>query len=194
MKPWWPQIRAGLVALAIAVGLLDGCPMPSGSEEKRYLKEYLGPQPAAAVDAADRVRVRLLQPFRIIGDLGNLRQRWILFSGAPRKRYRMWIDARTGPDEAWETLYRAQDDDHAFLDDQLSYRRIRGAWSPRGSGGPRGAYPSFATWIAREIFARDARYREVRVQMEQFEIAEGGGARGTGVFVYPLLRSREETQ
>jgi len=188
---WWPPLRAGLIALVIAVGLLDGCPMPSGSEEQKYLREYVGPGAVRAVDATDRVRKTLLRPFRFIGSLGNLRQRWKLFAGAPRKRYRMWIEARTAPTASWELLYRPQDDEHEYLGDELAYRRVRGAWNPRGSGGPRGAYASFATWVAKAIFAREARFREVRVQMERIEIDEGGGWHGTGVFAYPMPRKRE---
>lgn len=187
---YWREIRAGLVALVIAVGLLDGCPIPSRAE-RPVMKRRLSPGMVAAVDQLDEVRRELLRPFRKIGELAGLRQRWKLFSGASRNRFRMHIEARRDPSSAdWELLYRPLDDEHDFMHEQLEYRRVRGAWNPSTSYGPRGGYGPFATWIANRVFALDPGYVEVRIQMEKMKIGPHGGITGTGEMVHPQWRRR----
>jgi hypothetical protein len=190
VKRWWPAIRASLIALAIALGLADGCPTP----EPRARKQ-MSPSIAHLFDDVDKARARFLHPFWKLdftkfNELVKAHQRWNLFAGASKDRYRMWIEARTGGKGEWELLYRVYDDDHDFLADQLAYRRMRGAWAPRGSRGPRGAYPAFASWVAREVFAKWPEYTEVRIQMEKVKIGARGGATWTGEFTYPMVRTR----
>lgn len=189
---YWREIRAGLVALVIAVGLLDGCPIPSAGE-RPVMKRRLTPGMVEAVDALDEVRRELLRPFRRVGELAGLRQRWKLFSGASRNRFRMHIEARRD-DGDWELLFRPLDDDHDFMADEIHYRRVRGAWNPSTSYGPRGGYGPFATWIAEEIFALDPAYVEVRVRMEKVVIGPHGGSRGTGELVHPQWRKRPRSR
>ncbi len=181
----WPAIRAGLIALAIVVGLLDGCPVPSPSE-RPVMEARLAPELVAAIDTLDGVRQTLLRPFRAIGDTARLRQRWKLFSGANRRRFRMQIEARTGPGAAWELLYRALDDEHAFLAGPIEYRRVRGAWNPHSRTGPRVGYPAFVRWVAGEVFERRPQYTEVRVRQQRIVIGRRGGYRGTGEIAHDL--------
>lgn len=185
MTTVWPKIRAGLIALAIFVGLLEGCPVPN-KEQEQHMPDAV----VSTLHALDDTRVDLLRPFKWIGDLSFVHQRWKLFAGANKKRYRMSVDA-LGPD-GWVTLYRPLDDEHTFMEDQLAYRRMRGSWAPRGLQGPRGAYQHFVRWIAREVFASDPRWTEVRVQMEEVRIGDSGDWHGTGKFVYPMGWRRED--
>jgi hypothetical protein len=97
----WAAIRAGLIALAIAVGLLDGLPIPAHSE-RPTMEKRLTPGMVKVVDAIDEVRLEMLEPFRPIGDTFRVRQRWTLFAGASSRRFRMQIEARTGPTAAHE--------------------------------------------------------------------------------------------
>jgi hypothetical protein len=176
--------------LAILIGILEGLPMPNGRERTK-MKERFGPGWVAVVVEIDETRGAIIEPFSPIFELAGLRQRWKLFSGASKNRFRMWIEARRDlrVDE-WELLYRPLDDDHAWYADQLEYRRVRGAWNPSTSYGPRGGYGPFVTWIAGEAFARDPGYVEVRVRMEKVRIGPHGGITASGELVHPMWRRR----
>lgn len=164
MIRWWPAARATLVTLAMVLGLVDGCPLKVAGKRE------------------------VLEPFRVVTETAKFQQRWSMFRGAPPSRYRLLVEARAGADAPWELLFRAGDDDGP-LTDKLTYRRVRGAWNPSGSKPPRGAYPSFASWVAREIFAMDARYTEVRVHFERVLLSRGVET-GTGELVYEQRRRR----
>lgn len=187
---YWREIRAGLILLVIVVGLLDGLPIPA-AHERPAMKRRVSPAYVAVIDKIDRTRKTVLEPFRPIAELAGLRQRWKLFSGASRNRFRMTIDARRdlGKDE-WELLYRPLDDAHAYRAEQLEYRRVRGAWNPSTSYGPRSGYGPFTTWIARQVFADDPGYVEVRVRMEKVRIGPRGGITPSGELVHPQWRRR----
>jgi hypothetical protein len=187
VKRWWPSVRAALIAVAIVLGLADGFPSPEPRVNKQMDPTWL-----SVVNAVDAVRKQILKPFKPFSVLVRAHQKWNLFAGASKDRYRMWIEARTGPDAPWDVLYRVYDDEHDFLADQMAYRRMRGAWAPRGSRGPRGAYPAFACWVAREVFARWPDYVEVRIQMERVKVGPRGGATWTGEFTYPIARTRAQ--
>lgn len=185
---YWREIRAALIALVIAVGLADGCPLPT-PRDRPVMKQRLGPGAVAAVDAIDRVRYKALTPFRPIGELTQLRQRWKLFSGASRNRYRMHIEARRDlTRDDWVLLYRPLDDEHDFLTDELEYRRVRGTWNPSTTYGPRGGYGPFATWVADRVFAHDPTFVEVRVRMQKVRIGPHGGITPSGEFIHPQWR------
>jgi hypothetical protein len=181
---WWPPIRAALVALALVLGLADGCPTPEARARKHMSKGAV-----SFFDGVDKWRGKVLKPFKPFSELVRAHQKWNLFAGASKDRYRMWIEARTGPDGEWEILYRVYDDEHDWMADQFAYRRMRGAWAPRGSRGPRGAYSGFCSFVAREVF-RDPQYNEVRVSMEKVKIGDRGGATFTGELTYQQTRTR----
>jgi hypothetical protein len=184
------EVRAGLIGLAIALGLLDGCPIPNASE-RPAMERRVGPRTVAAVDALDGVRQVLLRPFRPLAELAGLRQRWKLFAGASRLRFRMSVEARTSlTTDAWQLIYRPLDDEHDRFAGPIEYRRVRGAWNPSTSRGPRSGYAAFVTWIAGAIFDRDPAVVEVRVRMEKIEIGLHGGIRATGEHVYVQSRRR----
>jgi len=185
----WAPIRAGLIALAIVVGLLDGLPIPAGGE-RPTMEKRLSPGMVKVVDAIDKARNKLLVPFRPIGEATRVRQRWKLFAGASRKRYRMRIEARTSPAAEWQLVYRVLDDEHDFMAGPIEYRRTRGAWNPHSTHGPRGGYSSFCTWVGRRVLDAFPAYSEVRVQHERIYIGPRGGYRETGEMLYPVVVKR----
>lgn len=184
----WPTVRAVLVTLAIGVGLADGCPLPPVGQAHESVRE-----PVRAVKTVRRVA---LTPFRPLGELLRLRQRWKLFPTARRDQVRMWIEARDRATQTWGLVYRPHDDEHDVMADRLEYRRLRAAWNP-GSRGERNAYGPFVKWLAGELFERDAGIDRVRVQMEAIELrpAQGhfvglGTFTGKRVEAWPEARSR----
>ena len=186
----WPQVRAGLIALAIVVGMLDGCPVPRGRREHQRMVSRIGPELSEVVDGIDRARRFALEPARPVLELARLHQRWKLFAGAPAHAFRMWIEARSQPGGPWLPLYVANDDRHDFAGDQLGYRRVRGVWNPHSSEGPRAGYPAFVDWIAGQVFARRPEAVEVRVSMERVVIGDRGGGRPTGERFHVQTRLR----
>jgi hypothetical protein len=154
----WPEVRAGLVTLAIAVGLADGCPLPVSTQAPPALRE--------PVRAVKQVRHAALTPFRPLGELLRLRQRWKLFPTAKREQVRMWIETRDAASGEWSLLYRPGDAGHDRMADRLEYRRLRAAWNP-GSRGARASYAPLVEWLAGELFAADPAIDRVRVRMEE---------------------------
>jgi hypothetical protein len=187
-RPAWPILRASLIALAIAVGLIDGAPIPTPRVTERL--------PSLLRDVSVGLRemqAALLVPWRPIKDVLAVSQRWAVFSTTGGVRYRMWVEARTAHSESWTLLYRAQDPEHTFLADTLTYRRVRNVYNPSRSIGAKSTYPAFASWLAREIFDREPQFDEVRVRMERGRIlARGEGFAPLGEFDYVLVRRRDE--
>jgi hypothetical protein len=190
---YWRELRAGLITLAIGLGLLDGCPLPRNGTERKLARQRLGTELADAVAELESTRTRLLEPVLPAADLFRLRQRWKLFSGAARRRYRMSIEVRA-QGEPWRLLYRPHDDDHDFFAGAIAYRRVRGAWNPHSTYGARGGYSVFAGWIADEVFARDPRAAEVRIAMEKILIEPRGGYHATGEQSMPLVLRRRDRE
>src|SRR5690348_849695 len=115
-----------------------------------------------AVDEMDYVRGQLLRPFEKAFAITRVHQRWKLFAGASRKRYRMRIEARTSATADWQLVYRVLDDDHAFMAGPIEYRRMRGAWNPHSTHGPRGGYGPFVQWVAQRVLESNPAFTEVR--------------------------------
>ena len=178
----WPEVRAGLITLAIAVGLADGCPLPAAGK--------VSPPLRAPLRAVKEVRHAALTPFRPLGELLRLRQRWKLFPRASREQVRMWVEGRDAASGAWRILYRPHDDQHDLMADRLEYRRLRAAWNP-GQRTARASYAPFVDWLAAEIFAADPEIDRVRVRMETIDLEpEHGRFVGRGTFVHRRLELR----
>ena len=188
----WRELRAGLIALAIGLGLLDGCPLPTNGAERSIAQQRLGGDAARTIDRVERARSWLLRPVRPAAELLGLRQRWKLFAGADRHRYRIAIEVRVEGETAWRLRYRPHDGDHAWLAAAIEYRRMRGAWNPHSTYGARAGYARFADWVADQAFAQDARTVEVRVRMEKIVIGDHGDYRGTGEDAYTIVRRRAD--
>lgn len=184
----WPTVRGVLIAAAIAIGVIDGAPIPTPR-----VMERLPPTLRAVSTGLQDLQTTLMAPFLPIKDLFMVKQRWAVFSTTGGVRYRMCVEARAHTDSEWSLLYRAQDPEHAFLDDMLGYRRVRNVYNPSRSIGAKSTYPAFVSWLAREIFEREPRFDEVRVGMERGQILpRGEGFAPMQAFDYVLTRRRDE--
>ena len=181
----WPTIRALLLAAALVVGLIDGCPVPSEKDLQLWPPALvpLGPKLTAT-------RAWLMTPFNWIGSGLGVGQRWSLFSGAHESRFRMWIEARAAHG-SWQILFRAHDPLHAYQADLIEYRRLRGAWNVYKRG-PNAGYPVFVDWISRTIFLDPAlNFDEVRVRMQPIDVSRRGRTLvGIGEFQHEERRER----
>jgi hypothetical protein len=170
------------IALVIAVGLVDGCPIPSN---KRTLPAML-----PAVKKLRAWRSEVLAPFRPVREGFRLHQLWKLFPTASLNQHRMWVEGRAGHDGPWQILYRPLDSEHDFKADEIEYRRLRGAWNPGRSA--RRGYSGFVKWVAGEVFAAMPGIDEVRVRLEKILIkSREGRFESTGKFQYERTRRRE---
>jgi hypothetical protein len=184
----WPTLRAVLIAAAIGVGLVDGAPIPTAR-----VMETLPPILRDVSTRLQHLQTLLLVPWRPLKELFMISQRWSVFSTTGGIRYRMWVEARSGSEQAWTLLYRAHDSEHTFLGDTLGYRRVRNVYNPSRSIGAKSTYPAFVSWLAREIFERESRFDEVRVGMERGRtLPRGEGLAPLGEFDYVLVRRRSE--
>jgi hypothetical protein len=163
LRARWPAARAALIALALAFGLIDGCPIP----ERRHA-------PAWAHDLADdayAVRRTLRRPVAWIGEELDVSQRWLLFRGVSRKRFRLYVEGKTATGD-WQLLHRAGDPDHAAYADLLAYRRVRGTYA--ASPTARRQYRGFAIWMALRVLDDHPELAVARTRLEGVQIGEGG--------------------
>lgn len=183
----WPAIRAFLITLSLAVGLVAGLPVPmSEGAARRH------PSLARFAAGVAEIQGRVLAPFQVINQPFGIGQRWKLFSGVTSARHRMWLEARRD-DGDFELLYRSHDPEHTFLQRQIEQRRVRGAWNPKKDS-VGGGYSAFARWISKKILAQRPEFSVVRLRMEQVEILpRGRGFEPTGRFVHEVEHTREAT-
>jgi hypothetical protein len=186
LQRWWPSVRALLIAMAIATGLVDGAPIPTPR-----VMQHLPPAIQTVCRALYATQSFLLTPFAPIKTTFGINQRWALFSSTGPLRHRMWVEGR-GAGQDWTLLYRAQDDEHAFLADTIEFRRVRNVWNPNRRGA-KPLYPAFASWFAREIFLAQPEIDEVRVRMELVTVLDHGrGFASTGAFDEEIVHRRGE--
>jgi len=180
------EARAALIALVLAVGLVDGLPLPS-AERAAGMAPWL----AAPAEVAGRVQTAVLSPFGFVFDWLRVTERWVLFAGASSRRFRLEIAARGNSSEPWHLLYRADDERHRFLAELIEYRRVRGAFNPRTQEPPPG-YEAFVAFIARRVLRERPELRDVRVRMERIRIDDAGGYTGTGMYAHERVKRRED--
>jgi hypothetical protein len=208
-----PAVRGALIALVIALSIVEGCPLPRAHpavlahpanqrELARWSKilasigyertpDALGREAYDVSDRLARVHRVVTTPIRPVFDLANLSQRWSLFPVADPAPYRMHVDADCGA--GFEPLFIALDDEHDYDAAVLEYRRIRGIWNP-GTSGTRPGYDAFTTWLARRIFADRPECSAVRVRFEQFFITLPSEPEDpTRTFAFEVVRTREGT-
>jgi hypothetical protein len=176
--PRWRDLRAGLIAFAILLALVDGLPIPPLHEADPWQRPI--------VEAVQPIQRGALRPFAWVTRDLRFTQRWALFQAASPSRYRMEVEGR---DRAgtWRMLYRAGDadaDEDAAL---LEYRRLRGAWNPTKR--PAGTYPAFVDWLSARLLARHTDLVVVRVRMERVAI-RGGTVTDMGEHVFEIVRAR----
>ncbi len=178
----WPAARALLVTLVIAIGLVDGCPLPGNKVTPAAL--------LSTVKTLRQVRTAVMRPFLPVRDTFRLHQQWKLFPTANLNQHRMWIEGRSGRKGTWEILYRPNDAEHPFMADGIEYRRVRGAWNP-GKSARRG-YAGFGRWVAREVFAARPDIDEVRVRLENIRVVPRRGSfDSAGRFQFERTQRRE---
>lgn len=186
--PAWPSLRALLITISLSVGLVAGLPVPLSERAARQHPELA--RFAAKVARAQGVA---LGPFRFIGEAFVLTQRWNLFSSADTVCDRLWVEELSdAPGAGYHLLYRAHDPEHDYARRLIEYRRVRGAWNPRGDD-LRASYTAFARWISWRILRERPESSAVRVRMEIIDVLpRGRGFEPTGRFVRELVHRREE--
>jgi hypothetical protein len=178
MSVRWPPIRAGLIAFAIVLGLVDGCPLPSPGKGAPWQRAVAEP-----IRGAQQVALR---PFAWIGERLRIGQRWALYQAPVADKHRLWIDGRDGRGQ-WHVLFRAGDHAHQEDADLIDYTRPRGAWDPVGVLPQQ--YPLFAEWVIARALARHPEFLVVRVQLERVRLTTDGVV-PTGVFIETRARNR----
>jgi hypothetical protein len=182
----WARVRAALIALAIAVGLVAGIPLPPDEQLGQVPRWY-----ARLVPSIRKTQDALLWPFRPIGNTFVLIQRWNLFSSAKTRRHWLALEGREAASGRWVLLYRPHDPEHDFDAAALEYRRVRGAWNPRGLA-PQSGYGAFVAFEAQRVLAARPELSAVRARMEAIEILpKGRGFRQTGRYEFELVHERQ---
>ena len=174
----WPQIRAGLIALAIVIGLVDGMPLPSRAGTPEWERGFVEPLRSA--------RAAILWPVRGFDSMLRTTQRWALYQAPGQGRWRMWIEgAKAGK---WELVYRSGDPEHTEDAWLLESPHVRGVWDIEGAA--QIELPSFAEWITARVLANHPDFTGARVRMEKLAISHDGFV-PTGEFEYFHIRVRK---
>jgi hypothetical protein len=84
-------------------------------------------------------------------------------------------------------LYRANDPDHALFADQLENHHVFGTWNPTDRLMSQSTL--FSRWLSAKVLAARPELSAVRLSYEKVEI-EDGELKGTGRFVFPMVRER----
>jgi hypothetical protein len=161
----WRELRAGLLAIAIACGLLDGCPLPSKGHALAW---------QFWVEPVRTVRDVVETPVAWLGAKAQVSQQWSLYQAPVSRRYRMWIDAHAeGSRESfqWIPLYIAGDPDDREDADVIEHARVWGTWDPTDV--PALEYAAFARWELRRVLAHHPEYTTARMRQERIDIGIG---------------------
>ena len=174
----WPEVRAGLIAIAICFGLVDGCPIPPEHETLPWQRPFTEPIRA--------VRDVLAKPVAWIEPTLRVSQRWALYQAPGGPRYRMSIEGQTR-DGSWQILYRAADPLHDEDAAVVEAARVWGSWDPLDAAPPQ--YRDFAVWVTARFLARHPEMSAVRIHEERVRI-EPGEVIGTGTYAFEFVRRR----
>lgn len=174
----WPEIRAGVIALAILFGLVDGCPLQPPDQTPEWEKPFVEP-----IRSMQRV---VLTPVAWVRPTLRVAQRWSLYQAPSTERYRLWVE---GQDiyGRWQILFRASDGEHVDDAALIDTARVRGAYDPGDK--PPGQYPLFARYLTQRVLDRHAELVGARVRLEKVRITSEGFA-PTGAFIQPHVRLR----
>lgn len=176
-RPRWPELRAGLIAIAVALGLVEGCPQPERGYERGWQHEY--------VAVLRPVQRALLAPVAWVPRHLRFSQRWALFQVGARERYRLTVEGLAGG--TWTVLYRAGDPEHRAYAGVLEYRRVQGVWNPTDHVA--GRYPDFGAWFKARVLAEHPELDAVRMWQERIFVDQGEIA-GTGERRFESTRPR----
>ena len=171
----WPQIRATILTVVIAINLVVAVPWGPRITENTIKKpiaqdeitnwlafvQGLGVQMSQeafegwviwtsnAIADVDQALVAPTKPFRRITGTG---QAWALFATPDSRPAAIEISGRNGDEGEFELLFRRHDPAHTMLGDHLSFRRMRGIYDGQ-SAKPGRAYRNFNRWVAQSVFA-----------------------------------------
>lgn len=174
----WPQLRAGLIALAIFFGLVDGCPLPPRGKTPEWQKSFV--EPIRDVQHAVMSPMSWVRPTLRVG------QRWALYQSPSVDRYRLWVEGQ-GRDGQWQILFRAGDSAHQEDAALIDYSRPRGVWDPTDQ--PPSQFPLFANWITQRVLDQHRDFIAARVRIEKVRITDDG-IEPLGEFIAPYARVR----
>lgn len=174
----WPQVRAGLIACAIFLGLVEGCPIPPPHETLPWQQGYVG--------VIRPMQHAIMTPLAWLPKWLRVSERFALFQAAEPDRFRLAITARTR-DGHERLVFRAGDDAANGDDATLVQRRVRGVWNP--AKGPTSQWMPFAQWFANRVFEADASVDLVTLRFERVHI-EDGVPHDTGAFAFDITRTR----
>lgn len=173
----WPELRATLIAAAIALGMIEGCPLPQRGTERDWQRGYVG--------ALRPVQQAVLTPVAWIPRALRFSQRWALFQVGARDRFRIEVEGLVGG--VWTLLYRAGDGAHRAYADVLEHRRVWGVWNPTSQVA--GRYPQFTTWLATRVLTDRPDVDAVRIRQEKIVVGQGE-VTGTGEYAFSYTRRR----
>ncbi|HEY4059660.1 MAG TPA: hypothetical protein VGM39_23760 [Kofleriaceae bacterium] len=186
-KTRWAHWRAGLIAFAIFIGLVDGCPLPEGGYDQQWN--------AGLIDLVKPAQRVVSAPFKFVNNVLHVSQRWALMQAASSDRMRLTIEGRvgTGP---WKIIFRAADKEHDEYEDMFEHARVFGVWNPAPK--PGFLYGGFVKWALTyvlehqpELTAARARYELVRLENgELFQLKADDGTLGK----YTNVRTLERAQ
>ncbi len=174
----WPQVRAGLVAVAIGFGLIDGCPLPPTDHTPAWEAGFVAP-----LRAVQRIAET---PVLWIRYAARVSQQWALYQAPEAKRYRLWIEGEAA-DRSWQLLYRAGDSEHAEDAPLIGHARVWGVWNPTDV--PPGEYSAFCGWISSRMLVAHPELVAVRIRMENITIVPGA-IEPSGTFVWTRIHRR----
>lgn len=177
MRERWRDLRAGLIAFAIVLALVEGCPIPPPHETLPWQQGY--------VSLIRPVQRAVMKPFAWIPKRLRFTQRFALFQAAEPDRFRLEIVARTATG-AERIVFRAGDDDGEYAR-ELVQRRVRGTWNPTDR--PTSQWGSFAEWFANRVFTDHPDVLVVTFRFARIRI-EHGTPRDTGVSAFETFRYR----
>jgi hypothetical protein len=173
----WRDVRAGLIAFAIVLALVEGCPIPPPHETLPWQHGY--------VSLIRPVQRFVLKPFAWFPKRLRFTQRFALFQAAEPDRFRLEISARTASG-AERSVFRAGDDDGTYTR-ELVQRRVRGVWNPTDT--TTGQWGLFVRWFANRVFAEHADVQVVTFRFARIRI-ERGIPRDTGASAFETVRYR----
>jgi hypothetical protein len=150
-----------MIAVAIAFGLIDGCPLPTRDHTPAWERGFVEP--------LREVRDVVETPVAWIRRTLRVTQQWALYQSPSPARFRMWIEGQTR--EAWQLVYRAGDADHAEDAALIEHARVWGTWDPTDA--PPAEYAAFSAWITARVLERHPDFVAVRVRMEAIAIEQG---------------------
>lgn len=174
----WPQLRAGLVALAIALGLVDGLPLPPRDDTPAWEQSF--------VEGLRHARDTLTSPVAWLRPHLRIAQRWAVYQAPGTERWRLWIEARARTGR-WIVLYRAGDPAHQEYADILETGRVGGAWQIPEQEPPQ--FTAFADWLTARVLADHPEVTGVRMEMEKVRLTPDG-VEDLGRFAHVHARDR----